>query len=129
MSGSNLIPVLSLGIPGNVAAVFILLAMESIGGLNPGPNVFRLTPGAINPEAAMVFGLFTLMMLANLLNWTIGGAFMRGLGVMQHIPPRVLMPIVLLVTLTAIYVQEAKMLSVYVAVGFGAIGYAAGAMH
>ena len=48
---------------------------------------------------------------------------MRGLGVMQHIPPRVLMPIVLLVTLTAIYVQEGKMLSVYVAVGFGAIGY------
>ncbi|MCB2030703.1 MAG: tripartite tricarboxylate transporter permease, partial [Rhodoferax sp.] len=71
----------------------------------------------------MVFGLFTLMMLANLLNWTIGGAFMRGLGVMQHIPPRVLMPIVLLVTLTAIYVQEGKMVSVYVAIGFGAIGY------
>ncbi|MCP5260968.1 MAG: tripartite tricarboxylate transporter permease [Burkholderiaceae bacterium] len=123
VSGSNLIPVLSLGIPGNVAAVFILLAMESIGGLNPGPNVFRLTPGTINPEAVMVFGLFTLMMLANLLNWTIGGAFMRGLGVMQHIPPRVLMPIVLLVTLTAIYVQEGKMVSVYVAIGFGAIGY------
>ena len=123
VSGSNLIPVLSLGIPGNIAAVFILLAMESIGGLNPGPNVFRLTTDSINPELVMVIGLFTLMMVANFMNWTVGGSFMRSLGVMQHIPARILMPIVLLVTLTAVYVQEGKMLSVYVAVGFGVIGY------
>ena len=123
VSGSNLIPVLSLGIPGNVAAVFILLAMDSIGGLNPGPNVFRMTTNAINPELVMVIGLFSLMMLANLLNWTVGGAFMRSLGVMQHVPARILMPIVLLVTLTAVYVQEGKIFSVYVAVGFGVIGY------
>ena len=37
VSGANLIPVLSLGIPGNAAAVFIILAAESIGGFNPGP--------------------------------------------------------------------------------------------
>ncbi|AOW14455.1 hypothetical protein LPB72_02965 [Hydrogenophaga crassostreae] len=123
VSGSNLMPVLALGIPGNVGAVFILLAMESIGGLNPGPNVFRMTPDSVNMELVMVIGLFSLMMLANVLNWTVGGAFMRSLGVMQHIPARVLMPIVLLVTLTAVYVQEGKMLSVYVAVGFGVIGY------
>lgn len=123
VSGSNLIPVLSLGIPGNVAAVFILLAMDSIGGLNPGPNVFRLTHDQVNPELVMVIGLFSLMMLANLLNWTVGGAFMRSLGVMQHIPARILMPSVLLVTLTAVYVQEGKMLSVWVALGFGVVGY------
>ena len=123
VSGSNLIPVLSLGIPGNVAAFFILLAMDSIGGLNPGPGVFRMTTETINPELVMVIGLFFIMMLANIMNWTLGGGIMRGLGVMQHIPPRVLMPIVLLVTLTAIYVQEGKMLSVYVAIGFGVIGY------
>ena len=44
VAGANLIPVLSLGIPGNVAAVFIILAMESIGSFNPGPEVFRLIP-------------------------------------------------------------------------------------
>ena len=32
VSGANLIPVLSLGIPGNAAAVFLVLAMETIGG-------------------------------------------------------------------------------------------------
>ena len=43
VSGANLIPVLSLGIPGNVGAVFLILAAESIGGFNPGPSVFRFT--------------------------------------------------------------------------------------
>ena len=37
--GANLIPVLSLGIPGNAAAVFLILAMDSINGLNPSPGV------------------------------------------------------------------------------------------
>ena len=44
VSGANLIPVLSLGIPGNAAAVFLILAAESIGGFNPGPAVFRFSP-------------------------------------------------------------------------------------
>ena len=30
----------SSGIPGNAAAVFLILAMDSIGGFNPGPSVF-----------------------------------------------------------------------------------------
>ncbi|UTW13112.1 tripartite tricarboxylate transporter permease [Marinobacterium rhizophilum] len=123
VSGSNLIPVLSLGIPGNIAAVFILLAMESIGGLNPGPNVFRMTPGEMNPELVMVIGLFVLMMLANLLNWTLGGAFMRRIGILQHIPAAMMMPVVLLVTLTAVYIQDAHMSSIYMALGFGFVGY------
>ncbi|MFD2854982.1 tripartite tricarboxylate transporter permease [Seohaeicola zhoushanensis] len=43
VSGANLIPVLSLGIPGNAAAVFLILAADSIGGFNPGPAVFKFT--------------------------------------------------------------------------------------
>lgn len=123
VSGANLIPVLSLGIPGNVAAVFLILAMESIGGLNPGPAVFRLSPEAVNSEAVMVFGLFAIMLFANLLNWTLGGVVMRSMGQMVRVPPAVLMPVVLLVTLTAIYVQETSMSAVVIAIAFGVLGY------
>jgi len=57
VSGANLIPVLSLGIPGNAAAVFLILATDSIGGFNPGPSVFRLTEGSINSELVIAFGI------------------------------------------------------------------------
>ena len=123
VSGANLIPVLSLGIPGNAAAVFLILAMESIGGFNPGPGVFRVPSEGMNDEMVIAFGIFTAMVIANLLNWTIGGAFMRAMGVMVRIPKEILLPSVLLVTLTAIYAQETRFSVLLFALGFGVLGY------
>jgi putative tricarboxylic transport membrane protein len=123
VAGANLIPVLSLGIPGNVAAVFIILATESISGFNPGPSVFRLTPDQVNQEMVYAFGLFTAMIFANFLNWTIGGVFMRSMGIMVKVPKQRLLPIVLLLTLTAIYVQQTNMFAIYVTLFFGLLGY------
>ena len=123
VSGANLMPVLSLGIPGNAAAVFLILAMDSIGGFNPGPGVFRIPSEGVNGELVVAFGIFTAMLLANLLNWTIGGAFMRAMGVMIRIPKQILMPSVLLVTLTAIYAQETRFSAILFALGFGVLGW------
>ena len=127
VSGANLIPVLSLGIPGNAAAVFLILAMDSIGSFNPGPSVFKLEGGIgdspMNPEMVIAFGIFTTMFVANALNWTIGGVFMRWVGVMALIPKSKLLPVVLLLTITAIYVQETSMLAVWITLFFGLLGY------
>lgn len=123
VSGANLIPVLSLGIPGNAAAVFLILAAESIGGFNPGPSVFKFTADVVNPELVIAFGLFTAMMLANVMNWTIGGLFMRVAGAMIRVPKHILLPIVLMLTLTAIYVQDTRMSAMWFAIGFGVLGY------
>ena len=123
VSGANLIPVLSLGIPGNAAAVFLILAADSIGGFNPGPSVFRFPASGVNPELVIAFGLFTCMMFANLLNWTIGGVFMRTMGFMSRIPKHTLLPVVLLLTLTSIYVQETRLVVIWFTIGFGVLGY------
>lgn len=123
VSGANLIPVLSLGIPGNAAAVFLILAADSIGGFNPGPSVFKFTQDQVNPELVIAFGLFTSMMIANFFNWTIGGAFMRAMGIMTRIPKHILMPIALMLTLVAIYVEETSLLALWITIGFGFLGY------
>lgn len=122
VSGANLIPVLSLGIPGNTAAVFLILAADSIGGFNPGPAVFKFSTD-LNPELVIAFGLFTTMILANILNWTAGGVFMRSLGVLVRIPKQYLLPVVLLLTLASLYVQETAMSAIWFAFGFGVLGY------
>ncbi|WP_299292902.1 tripartite tricarboxylate transporter permease [uncultured Tateyamaria sp.] len=123
VSGANLIPVLSLGIPGNTAAVFLILAAESIGGFNPGPSVFRFTTDQVNPELVIAFGLFTCMFVANLMNWTVGGVFMRSMGFLARVPRHRLLPVVLVLTLTAIYVQETRMEAVWFTLGFGVLGF------
>jgi len=123
VSGSNLIPVLGLGIPGNTAAVFVILATDSIGGFTPGPSVFRFSESVVNTELVLVFGLFTAMLFANFVNWTLGAAFMRTAAVMVRVPKRTLLPVVLLLTLTAVYVQQPSMESLWFTMGFGVLGY------
>jgi putative tricarboxylic transport membrane protein len=105
------------------AAVFLILAADSIGGFNPGPSVFKFTSDSVNPELVVAFGLFTMMVFANFLNWTIGGVVMRSMGIMARVPKHILMPIVLLLTLTAIYVEETNMGALLFTVGFGVLGY------
>ncbi len=131
VSGANLIPVLSLGIPGNAAAVFLILAFESFGGLNPGPGIFaaardglgNVDPSSLGP-LKIVIGVFVLMMLANLCNWTFGGAFMRFIGILSRVPKHILLPLVLVITLTSIYIERPDLIWLIIALIFGFVGYA-----
>ena len=131
VSGANLIPVMSLGIPGNFAAVFIILAVETVGDFAFGPQVFRFTPireiegfdTILNTDLVMAFGLFTMMMLANAFNWTIGGVLMGLLGYLVRIPKDLIIPIILNVSLTAAYVQDGGYLGLLSACIFAVIGY------
>jgi putative tricarboxylic transport membrane protein len=131
VSGANLIPVMSLGIPGNFAAVFLILAVESVGDFTLGPSVFRFTEikeiegygTIINKDLVVAFGIFTLMVLGNLFNWTVGWWLMRSLGVLARSPKTVMLPIVLLITLTAVYVQDGGFIAIWVVLAFGAAGY------
>ena len=122
VSGANLIPVLSLGIPGNAAAVFLILAMETVDGLNPGPSVFRIPSEGVNSEMVMAFGIFTLMILANITNWIFGGHVMQIMSVMTRVPKQILMPTVFLVTITAVYAQQTSLYAIICLLGFAILG-------
>ena len=131
VSGANLIPVMSLGIPGNFAAVFLILAVESVGDFTFGPQVFRFTEikviedygTIINAELVIAFGIFTLMVLANLFNWTIGRYVMLSLGILAKIPVTITPALVLLITITAVYSQDGGFIAIWTALAFGLIGY------
>lgn len=131
VSGANLIPVMSLGIPGNFAAVFLILAIESVGNFTLGPQVFRFTEireiegfgTIINADLVTAFAIFTMMAMANLFNWTVGGVFLRSLGVLSKVPAAMMLPVILLVTITASYAQDGGFIAVWTMLIFGLIGY------
>jgi putative tricarboxylic transport membrane protein len=131
VSGANLIPVMSLGIPGNFAAVFIILAVESVGEFTLGPSVFRFTEikeiegygTLINKDLVVAFAIFTLMTLGNIFNWTVGWWFLRSLGILARIPKTIMLPVVLLITLTAVYAQDGGFVAIWVVLVFGLLGY------
>ena len=64
------------------------------------------------------------MVLGNLFNWTVGGWFLRSLRVLARIPKSIMLPVVLLITLTAVYVQDGGFIAIWVVLTFGAMGYA-----
>lgn len=131
VSGANLIPVMSLGIPGNFAAVFLILAVESVGEFTLGPSVFRFTEikeiedygTIINKDLVVAFAIFTLMVLANIFNWTVGGVFLRSLGVLARVPKSLMLPLVFLITLTAVYAQDGGFIAIWTVTIFGVLGY------
>ncbi|MCK5099146.1 MAG: tripartite tricarboxylate transporter permease, partial [Desulfobacteraceae bacterium] len=64
VSGANLIPLLTLGIPGNIAAALIITALM-IHGVQPGPLLFQ-------EQGRLIYGLFGALIMANVLNLSIG---------------------------------------------------------
>lgn len=64
VAGANLIPVLSLGIPGNVTAALVLSAFM-VHGIQPGPRIMI-------EQGRLIYGLFGAMILANAVNFMLG---------------------------------------------------------
>lgn len=67
--GANLIPLLTLGIPGSVTAALIISAFM-IHGMQPGPLLFQ-------NQGRLVYGLFGAMIMANFINLWVGQVGLR----------------------------------------------------
>ena len=115
VGGSNLIPLLAFGIPGDVAAALILGALL-IQGITPGPIAFR-----DNPEP--IYAIFAAMLLANLVNYLVGLGFIPLAKKMVSVPKRLLFPAVLVFASAGAYAMRGSLFDVQLMFVFGLIGW------
>ena len=80
--GPNLIPLITLAIPGNTAAALILGAFM-IHGLTPGPLF-------IQQYAPMLYALFTVLIISNVFTLTVGSLFVRFMRQLTEVLKRIL---------------------------------------
>ena len=113
--GSNLIPLLTLGIPGNVAAA-LLAGAFLIHGITPGPMIFR-------DHAALVYGMFGCLIAANLMNLLVGSVGLRVFALAVRAPRSVVMPSVALLCITGSFVAGGGLFAVATMMVFGILGY------
>ena len=113
--GSNLIPLLTLGIPGNVAAA-LLAGAFLIHGITPGPMIFR-------DHAALVYGMFGCLIVANLMNLLVGSVGLRVFALAVRAPRSVVMPSVALLCITGSFVAGGGLFAVATMMVFGILGY------
>ena len=113
--GANLIPLLTLGIPGNIAAA-LLMGAFIIHGLQPGPLLFKENPD-------IVYGLFAAMLMANAMNFSIGNLGLRLFVLLIKIPGQIIYPIIVLLCMMGLYISSGSLFVVGLMVVFGMLGY------
>lgn len=115
VTSGSMIPLLTLGIPGD-AAVAVLLGGFLIHGIQPGPNL-------IQDEPELISGLFAAMILANIFMLIISLIFIPYFSKIIGINMNFLMPIILVLTGIGAYAINNTMVDVFVMFLFGIIGF------
>ena len=112
--GSNLVPTIALGIPGNIAAALLIGALV-MHGVVPGP--FMLTM-----HGELIYGLFASMIIANLIHLIIGRAGLSLWVQFARIPRRLILPPVLMFSIFGIYLPTQSLWDVGVMLAFAGLG-------
>lgn len=113
--GSNLIPLLTLGIPGSVGAALIISAFM-IHGVQPGPLLFQ-------DQGRLIYGLFGAMIMANLLNLWVGQIGLRLWVKVVSAPESVIFAAALLLCIVGVSMATGGIFGVAVMLVFAALGY------
>jgi putative tricarboxylic transport membrane protein len=114
VNGPTLVPLLTLGIPGdNVTA--ILLGAFVAQGLRPGPQLFE-------EQGATVFAILTAMVFANILFLVIGYLSIPFFARLVTIKNSMLIPAVIMFAFAGSYVFRSDPVDLLMLIGFGAFG-------
>jgi len=113
--GPNLIPLITLGIPGNLAAALILGAFM-MQGLVPGPLFMQ-------QYAPMLYALFTVLIISNVFTFTVGSLFVKYIRHLTYVPKRILYPIVIIFAIIGTYIFRSNLFDLIVMFTFGVLGY------
>lgn len=115
-SCASMIPALTLGVPGGLVAALIMGALI-IQGLQPGPQLFRDRP-------EIVYGFMLQMLLTSILIFPLGGLVAsRIFARVLHIPPSLLMPLIVAITVVGVYSINNSAFDLIVLFLFGILGF------
>lgn len=112
---SALLPMLSLGIPGSATAA-VMMGGLMIWGLQPGPMLFIEQPD-------FVWGLIASMYVANIVAVVLVLTTIPVFASILKAPFAIIGPVIVVVCLIGAYTISNRMMDVYLALGFGVIGY------
>ena len=116
VAGGAMVPLLSLGIPGD-AATAVMLGALVIQGITPGPALFN------GSGADLVYPLFAGMLLANIAMLIMGLTLARPLASVALLPRSILLPAIATLSFTGAFIATGQTYLLWVTLIFGVIGY------
>ncbi len=115
VTGTSLIPMFVLGIPGGISAAVILGAL-TIHGLQPGTRLFRTNPDVI----------YTIMwgfILANVIMGFVAVFLARAMAYLTLFPRGIIGPLIIIFSVIGTYVNGNNVDDVWIMMCFGVLGY------
>ena len=115
VAGGALIPMLTLGIPGDPITA-ILLGALMIQGLVPGPLLFQ-------QSAQFVYSVFWAFLVANIMNLCLTFMTIKLWVRVLKVPQRVLLPIIVILCIVGTYALRNTFFDTAIMFAFGLMGY------
>jgi putative tricarboxylic transport membrane protein len=113
--GGAMIPLLTLGIPGDTVTA-LLLGGLIIHGIVPGPMLFKT-------NGALVFSIFAALMIANIIMLAVELLGIRIFVKLLRIPKNILLSIIVVLCTVGAFANNNRIFDVYAMVIFGIVGY------
>lgn len=115
VTGGAMIPLLTLGIPGDAVAAILLGALV-VQGIQPGPQLFATS-------GELVYTLFAGMIIANILMVIFGVSGIRLFVKILLVPKKILAPLILILSTVGAYAISNNIFDVFTMLVAGIIGY------
>lgn len=106
--GANLIPLLTIGIPGSISAALLISAFK-IHGMQPGPLLFE-------NQGRLIYGLFGAMIIANGMNLLVGQMSLNLWSKIIKAPGSVIFPSALMFCIVGVYLSTGGLFGVAIMV-------------
>ena len=113
--GGSLIPTVAFGIPGS-AETAVFLGILVLHGIEPGPHILL-------QNEREIYGLIVALTVSAVGASVLGLIFARLLVLITRIDVNIVVPVVVTLSLTGVYVLEGRMADVLVSVLIGVLGY------
>lgn len=113
--GGALVPLISLGIPGDTVTAMLLGGLV-IHGLQPGPLL-------LEQNGPIVYGIFAALIIANIFMLIFLYTGMRGFVKLLSIPKHYLYPIIIALCVVGAFGVNNRLFDAYALLFFGVIGY------
>jgi putative tricarboxylic transport membrane protein len=115
VTGAALIPLLVLGIPGDVVTA-VLLGALIIHGIVPGPELFQT-------QGPTMYGLIFGLLVANLVMFLVGRLFIRFSGFITRAARHVVFPVTVILCIVGTYAINSSFFDLKIMFAFGILGY------
>ena len=115
-TGTAMIPMLTLGIPGSSASA-IMLAALMLKGVQPGPLLFTKDP-------ALIYAIFAAFLVGNVLMVGISILVAKFFGKLMSADASIIGAFIVVFSLVGAYAVRNNMADVYLCIAFGIVGFA-----